>query len=154
MTEVIKKKRNKIDKAKAAIMLMSGASKADVARKFNVSSGNINAVVDPFLAKLRILPNINKLRLIQQDVYDSAALRFVAAATESNKIKKASLMQCASAAGIMFDKSRILQGLSTQNVALHTNIQAANSSIDQAQEQLKMLMDRLQVVDSKEDEQL
>lgn len=107
----------KLDVRKAIQAKLAGQSYHQIARVQGVSSQTVHQTVAPLL---KALPNAAELAEMKASMADHAAVtayRTIASITDS-VIESASLQQRATTAGILIDKSRLLSGESTQNVAV------------------------------------
>lgn len=106
----------KIDKAKALQLYAKGYSKTDIAQKLGVTPGAITQSITPLLNNLLSPENLKTYQEKQTDIVDSATAKMLVESLDPSKLKKASTYQLVSSFGILFDKSRLLKGLSTSNV--------------------------------------
>lgn len=111
----------KIDLSKALKLYLSGVSQADIAKLFGVSRQAISQALKPFKVRHPEVAQAykeNKSNLINEK--EMTALQ----AIDEDKLKKASGRDLAIIFGTLYDKNRLEQGKSTDNVMIFSRIVA------------------------------
>ena len=119
----------KIDKGKALQLYTQGYSKSEIADKLGVTPGAISQSINPLLENLLSPEHLKTYQDRQVDIVDSATARMLVESLDTDKLKKASTYQLVSSFGILFDKSRLLKGLSTSNV-IYADMSQKESEIE------------------------
>ncbi len=129
----------KIDKGKALQLYVDGYNKSEIADKLGVTPGAISQSINPLLENLLSPEHLKIYQERQTDIVDSATAKMLVESLDPNKLKKASTYQLVSSFGILFDKSRLLKGLSTSNVAYADMSQKEN----EIEEEMRKLQESL-----------
>ena|SRR3990167_1914014 len=130
-----------IDPVKAAVafnLFEAGYAKNDIARRTGISEASVRDILAkhgrwgevaerPVFARLRADQNLHL-----EAAFRAGSAVLLARAFEESKLKKASTFQLVIAASTALDKSRLLAGESTSNIAIahHVEVQDLNIAAD------------------------
>ncbi len=143
----------KIDKGKALILREKGLSYSQIGKQFGTNGASVHKAVKPILDILESPDRLKTYRDKQIDVIDSLGMRFLSFAADDKAIKKSSTLQLVSSYGILFDKKRLLENKSLNNIDLF--VESADSKKlrdeqDRLSLELKTLKETAQELSSKQ----
>ena len=133
------RKSRKIDISKAIQMRVRGNSLTDIADKFNVYPSAVSQALSR-VKQLMLNPNeIKSYRDNELGILDSVKCNIIAAASEADTIKKASLLQLTTSFCQLTDKSLLLQGKSTSNINIRSINDHLFNQANELEKQIKAL---------------
>jgi uncharacterized protein YerC len=107
----------KVDVKKALKMKAQGMSYQDIASAQGVAKSTVFANLNPILTQLADPQTVEQYRKHQAEIIDGLAAATVASIT-NEKMANASFRDLCVGAGILIDKSRLIQGQSTSNSSI------------------------------------
>ena len=126
---------HKIDVAEAIkLRLVKGYLLKDIANRYNVSVAAVSKRLSTVFELLKDDNTTNATQVYkenQAELLDSVSMKMLSVAVEPEKLKKLSSNQAIWNFGVLFDKSRICKGLSTDNI----NILALTGDISEITKQ-------------------
>lgn len=119
----------KIDVKKALKARLAGQSYRQIAKAQGVDVSTAHRHLKPVLLQM---PSVEEMAMVKQRAADLCAYqadRIIANITNDD-IEKANLQQKATAAAILVDKSRLISGESTQNLAILVSSAVRDGSVE------------------------
>jgi predicted DNA-binding protein YlxM (UPF0122 family) len=107
----------KLNVQKAIQQKMQGMNNSEIAKSQNVSRNTVSRMLKPILEQLADPETIEYYRKEQAQILDGLAAKTVAAISD-DKLENASFRDLCVGAGILIDKSRLIQGQSTSNSSI------------------------------------
>ena len=96
-------------------------SPAELARIHNTTVPTVKNRLQRFFRTLGSTQQVHAYRLHEGDILDAIRWRIVQLLSEPDRLAKATVKDLAIVFGIMFDKTRLLRGQSTQNISIRTD---------------------------------
>lgn len=108
----------KVDIKQVIKMRNAGASLQTIAETQGVSKQAIHLMLKDVASMIAPPEQLEQYRAKQADILDTVAMAYSSRLLDEDAIKGASALQAASVLGISIDKSRLISGQSTQNLAV------------------------------------
>ena len=142
-TTTIDKTINRVDVAEAIkLRLVNGYTLQDIANRYGVSKQAVSMRLSKVFGILKQDDNIEGLQAYREHqaaLIDSAAMKMLSLAVDPARLKGLKSNQLIWNFGVLFDKSRICKGLSTDNI----NIMALTGDIQEIAKQREELHKKL-----------
>lgn len=121
---------SKVNKEEAVALYKGGYRKVDIAKKYGVTRASITQMLQRVTTNHKALQELNNNEAGVLDLIRGNMLSALTTAT-TNDIPietPRDLMQYATAYAVMYDKSRLQKGLSTENYSVYSHQQAMDES--------------------------
>ena len=129
----------KIDVAKALELRLKGLSYIDIAKHFNCTKQAVNDRLARFVNLLDDPESIKVFKDNQDTLLTAAQSKFLSRALDPDALKKSSTLQLITSYGVLFDKQRIINNLSTQNVSIRDISTHLFNQANELEQQIKAL---------------
>ena len=130
---------SKINVEKALKLRLQGLSYADIGKHFNCSKVAVFDRLKRFTSILDDPESIQSFKANHDDLLTSAQCKLLSAALNDDAIKKSSTLQLTTAYSQLFDKQRIINNLSTQNVSIRDISTHLFNQANELEQQIKAL---------------
>lgn len=118
--------------------LLKGMSYSDIASKNDCSYSAVRQRLQPIEEILASKQEITNFRENEVNLLDSAKMRIIVEALSPDKLKKSSTLQLTTAYSQLFDKTRLLQGKSLNNIDLHVEMTSRDKLGDEIANLMKL----------------